>query len=233
MRSNLPLIYFCTTGGSQFSDVFTSSGEVCLLRKPKHLEVKEKQRQKRLGASDGQLAEGASGNLLNRLSCISLPKSRTFFFFFLPARCCSSATAADGTGWKREGCHFELHLTDSTRSTQQLPTRANQPQTRRTVCWIRSSPNFRGIAGLRAFLQQWRLARPRVKRREAVNLRDGKKKDIFFFLKKNFILMGSLLLAAWLLKPSQFFSCAASEGWREGLVALGPVWSHWGKTHRI
>lgn len=82
--SNLPLIYFCTTGGSQFSDVFTSSGEVCLLKKPKHLEVKEKQRQKRLSASDGQLAEGASGNLLNPLSCISLPKSRTFFFFFYP-----------------------------------------------------------------------------------------------------------------------------------------------------
>lgn len=60
-----------------------------------------------------------------------------------------------------------------------------------------------------------------------------KKKRHIFLLEKNFILMGSLLLAVWLLKPSQCFSCAASEGWREGLVALGPVWSHWGKTHRI
>lgn len=219
------MIYFSTTGGSQFSDVFTSSGEVRLLRKPKHLEVKEKQRQKRLGGSDGQLADGTSGNLLNRLSCISLPKSRFFFFFFLPTHCCSSATAADGTGWKREGCHFELHLTDSTRSTQQLPTRANQLQTRRTVCWIRSSPNFRGIAVLRAFLQQWRLARPRLKLWKAVNLRDGKKRHIFL-LEKNFMLMGSLLLAAWLLKPSQFFSSAASEDGGRG----SSPWDPFGRT---
>lgn len=48
----------------------------------KHLEVKEKQRQRRRAVSDGQLAEGASGDLLSRLSCSSLPKSGTHFFFF-------------------------------------------------------------------------------------------------------------------------------------------------------
>lgn len=77
-----------------------------------------------------------------------------------PTPCLSSAAeaAADGTGWKRENCHFELHLTDSTGWTQQLPTRANQPQTPRTVCWVCSSPNFQGITDCKCFCSSggWR-----------------------------------------------------------------------------
>lgn len=79
-----PLIYFCTTGGSRFSDAFTSPGEVCRGENPphKHLEVQEKQRQRRLAVSGVQLAEGASGDFAEPTFTQFSSKIRNTFFFF-------------------------------------------------------------------------------------------------------------------------------------------------------